>query len=210
MMKYKISILIIAVLFISANATAQLSQFGVKAGVNFSNMTVDNSDDNTLKTGFHAGAFGRMGISESFSLQPELLYTTKGFTNSYDALIAEGEAKINLNYIELPINLVYHLARDFSFQFGPYFGYLANANVSSSNELLNFFQIDTDDNIDRSRFKPIDIGLTAGLDFTMQQFIFGFKYNLGLTKVAKDNVVAEQLLGDAKNTVIQVYAGILF
>ncbi len=209
-MKYKFSITILLIIFISASAYAQFTQFGAKTGVNFSNMTVDDSNDKNLRTGFHAGIFGRMGISELFSIQPELIYTTKGFTNSYDILIAQGEADVNLNYIEIPVNIVYHLSEDFSFQIGPYLGYLASANVSTSNEVLNFFQIDTNDNIDRSNFKPIDIGLTAGLGFTVEKFIFGFKYNLGLTNVAKDNIPAEQLIGNARNTVIQIYAGILF
>ena len=209
-MKNKIVIIFISVLFFSTGAYAQFTQFGAKAGVNFSNMTIDDSSDKTLKTGFHAGVFGRMGLTESFSLQPELLYTTKGLTNTYDNALAEGEAKFNLNYIEIPINFVYHLAEDFSFQLGPYVGYLLNANVSTSNSLLDFFDIDTNDNIDRDNFKSFDLGLTAGLDFTLDPVILGFKYNLGLVNVGKDNVVSEQLLGDARNTVIQIYAGILF
>ena len=46
--------------------------------------------------------------------------------------------------------------------------------------------------------------------FIIDPVILGFKYNLGLVNVGKDNVVSEQLLGDARNTVIQIYAGILF
>lgn len=208
-MKTKVSILL-AMLLITSGAFAQFTRYGIKAGVNFSNMTIDDSDDSSLKTGFHAGVFGRMGISEQFSLQPELLYTTKGLTNTYDNVLAEGEAKFNLNYIEIPVNLVYHLAEDFSFQLGPYISYLANANVSTDNSVLDFFEIDTNDNIDRDNFKSFDFGLTGGLDFSLDPVVLGFKYNLGLVKVAKDNIPAEQLLGDARNTVIQVYAGILF
>ncbi len=209
-MKFKIGILLILVLFISASANAQFSRFGIKAGVNFSNMSVDNANDKNLRTGFHAGVFGRMAMSELFSLQPELLYTTKGFSNSYDNLIAKGKADVNLNYIEVPINLVYHLSEDFNFQLGPYFSYLANVNVTTNNELLGFLDINTDDNIDRDNFKKFDVGLTAGLGFEVEDFIFGFKYNLGLVNVAENNFPAEQLLGESHHSVIQVYAGILF
>lgn len=209
-MKYKIGILFITAFLISAGSYAQFTQYGVKAGLNLSNMTVDNSNDRNLRTGFHAGVFGRLGISEFFSLQPELLYTTKGFTNTYDIAIAQSDVDFNLNYIEIPVNVVYHLSEDFSFMLGPYVGYLAGANVETNNEVLEFFDFDTESNIDRDNFKTIDFGLTAGLDFTLEQFIFGFKYNLGLTSVAKDNIPGELLGDEAKNTVIQVYAGILF
>jgi len=209
-MKHKIIIIISAALFITSYASAQFTQYGIKGGVNFSNMTIDDADDNSLRTGFHAGFFGKMGFTDGFSLQPEILFSTKGLTRSYDALVASGEAKVNLSYIELPVNLVYNLSEDFAFHFGPYVGYLAAANVSTNNEILGFLDIDTEDDINRDNFKPIDFGLTAGLDFNLERFLFGFKYNYGLTRVAKDAIPANQLLGDARNTVIQIYAGILF
>lgn len=209
-MKYKIGFLFIVLSVISTAGYAQFNQFGVKAGVNLSNMSVENADDKNLRTGFHAGVFGRMGLSEYFSLQPELIYTTKGFKNNYDIAVAEGDVNFNLNYIELPVNVVYHLSEDFAFMAGPYIGYLAGVNVDTNNEVLGFFDIDTDSGIDRDNFKPIDIGLTAGLDFTLEQFNFGFKYNLGLTGVAKDNIPGELLGDNPRNNVIQIYAGILF
>ncbi len=209
-MKYKISIFLTALFLISASAHAQMSQFGAKAGLNLSNMTIDGSNDRNLRTGFHAGVFTRMGISEFFSIQPELLYTTKGFTNNYDVAVAEGEVDFNLNYLEIPINVVYHLAEDFSFQFGPYVSYLLTANVETNNELLNLFDFDTDSDIDRDNFKSFDFGVTAGLEFQLDPILLGFKYNLGLMNVAEDTLPGE-LLGDkSKNTVIQIYAGILF
>ncbi|MFW6371583.1 MAG: porin family protein [Bacteroidota bacterium] len=209
-MKLKFGIVLIALFLISAGSYAQFTQYGVKAGLNLSNLTVDDTSDRNLRTGFHAGVFGRLGISEFFSLQPELLYTTKGFTNNYDLAVASSEVDFNLNYIEIPVNVVYHLSEDFAFQLGPYVGYLAGANVETNNEVLDFFDFETDSELDRDNFKSIDFGITAGLDFTLEQFIFGFKYNMGLTGVAKDNIPGELLGDEAKNSVIQVYAGILF
>lgn len=209
-MKYKISIFITALLMLAVSAQAQFSQFGAKAGLNLSNMTIDGSNDRNLRTGFHVGVFNRTGISEFFSIQPELLYTTKGFTNNYDVAVAEGDVNFNLNYLEIPINLVYHLAEDFSFQLGPYVSYLLSAKVDTNNELLGFFDFDTDSNIDRDNFKKFDFGVTAGLEFQLEPILLGFKYNLGLVNVAQDNL-PEAFLGEkSKNTVIQIYAGILF
>ena len=174
-------------------------------------MTVDNNNDQNLKAGFHAGVFNKIGITESFAIQPELLYSSKGFKNNYDnSAIADGETKFNLNYIDLPVKLVYNLSRDFEFQFGPYFSYLAGANVDTDAEVLEFFNIDATDELDRENFNAFEVGLTGGLGFTIDPLVFGFNYNLGLTQVAKDDEPTEVMLGDAKNTVIQVYAGILF
>jgi hypothetical protein len=209
-MKNIIKAVFLSLILISTSAYGQMSRFGLKGGLNLSNMTVDNSSDKTLKAGFHVGTFGKFEITDVFAIQPEFLYSTKGFTNTYDNILAEGEAKFNLNYLEIPINVVYNLSEDFAFQLGPYIGFLTNANVNTSTEILNFFQIDSSDDLDTDNFNRLDFGLTAGLSFNLDQIIFGFNYNMGLTKVAKDNMPSQPLLGDARNTVIQIYAGIIF
>jgi hypothetical protein len=189
----------------------QNSQFGFKGGLNLSNMTVEGNDDSNLKAGFHAGVFNKIGITESFSIQPELLYSSKGFKLNYDeSAIADGETQFNLNYIDVPVKLVFNLSRDFEFQLGPYFSYLAGANVDTDAEVLEFFNIDSTDELDRENFNAFEVGLTGGLGFTLDPLVIGFNYNLGLTQVAKDDEPTEAMIGDAKNTVIQVYAGILF
>ena len=66
------------------------------------------------------------------------------------------------------------------------------------------------DELDRDHFNSLDYGLTAGLGFDLDPMIFGLNYNLGLNQVAKDDDVSHDLLGDAKNTVIQVYVGLKF
>lgn len=207
----KILFLSLIIILSSVYTHAQNSRFGFKGGLNLSNMTVEDNSDENLKAGFHAGIFKKLGITESFSIQPELLYSTKGFKYNYDnSAIADGETKFNLNYIDLPVKLVFNLSRDFEFQLGPYFSYLAGANVDTDAEVLEFFNIDTTEELERENFNAFEVGLTGGLGFTIDPLVLGFNYNLGLTQVAKDDEPTELMLGDAKNTVIQVYAGILF
>ncbi|MFW6259391.1 MAG: porin family protein [Tangfeifania sp.] len=212
-MKKQTKFLFLFLIFTSVSiyTFGQSSGFGLKGGLNLSNMTVEGNDDSNLKAGFHLGVFNKIGITESFSIQPELLYSAKGFKYNYDnSAIADGETKFNLNYIDLPVKLVFNLSRDFEFQLGPYFSYLAGANVDTDAQVLEFFNIDSTDELDRENFNAFEAGLTGGLGFTIDPLVFGFNYNLGLTQVAKDDEPTEAMLGDAKNTVIQVYAGILF
>jgi hypothetical protein len=104
----KLIILVLgAGMLFALNLSAQNSGFGAKGGLNFSNMTVEGNNDQNLKFGFHAGVFNKISISESFAVQPELLYSGKGFKNNFDDnIFADGEAKFNLNYIDLPVKLV--------------------------------------------------------------------------------------------------------
>ena len=214
MKKYTTHILLLAAfLMISSSAFSQYSRFGVKAGLNMSNLTVDGNNDNTMKFGLNAGFLGKFYITDMFALQPELLYSSKGFENVFNnELITDGEVNYNFNYIDVPIKLVFYLAEDFNFQLGPYIGYLVNANVDVDNAAIldDFFQVDSQEELDRDMFNALDFGLTGGLGYELDPLVIGFNYNLGLTQVAKENEPTELMLGDAKNTVIQVYAGILF
>lgn len=189
---------------------AQKSTSGIKGGLNFSSLSTDGNNDKNLKMGFHAGVFSKIPLSESFAIQPELLYSGKGIKLNYDeSTVANGETKFNLNYIDLPVKFVFNLSEDFEFQIGPYFSYLVNANVDTD---ADFFGGDvvSQDELDRDHFHSVDYGLSAGLGFDLDPMIFGFNYNLGLRQVAKDNDMSYDMLGDAKNTVIQVYVGLKF
>ncbi len=196
------------------NLQAQ-NTWGVKGGLNLATMTIEDADDSNIIPGFHAGLWGELMVSEKFSLQPEMHYSTKGVKATYDSDflnidIADGETTLNTSYIDIPVYFKYSLAEDFNFHLGPYLGILIEAKYETNNEILNFINIDDADQIDREEFNNLDYGISAGIGFEFEPLIFGFNYNLGLNPVAKENEAMENLLGDAKNKVIQIYLGFSF
>ncbi len=194
----------------TGHLVAQDSGAGIKAGINIANMSVEGNDDDNLKMGLMLGVYNKIVLSEFFSVQPELMYSSKGLKISYDdEAFIEGESKFKLGYIDLPLKFVYNLSEDFEFQFGPYIGFLLSSSFENDGSLAGI-DIDSEDDIDRDNFNNWEFGLTGGLGFDFDPFIFGFNYNFGLSQVAKDDEPSEILLGDAKNRVIQVYAGIKF
>lgn len=209
-MKKLMIVLTFALLFTGFSSTSQESKIGIKGGFNLSTLTTDGNDDKNFRPGFHVGVFNKMAITDAFAIQPELLYTTKGVKYAYDNAFAEGDSKFTLNYIELPLKLVYNLSSDFELQLGPYVGYLLNANVETDTEVLDAWDIASEDDIDRDQFKNFDFGLSFGLGFDFDPLVVGFNYNLGITQVAEGDEISDGILGDAKNAVIQVYAGIKF
>jgi len=187
------------------------SAIGLKGGLNMSSLTIDDNSDKNLKFGFHVGAFDKIPLSDRFAIQPELLYSVKGLNYSYDNTTGvDGDSQFKLHYIDLPVLLVFNLAEDFSFQVGPYVGYLAHANVDTDATILNNFGINENEEIDRDNFNKFDYGLTAGMTFDLDPLLIGFDYSMGFNPVARDDQSAEMLLGDAKNRVIQVFAGLKF
>src|SRR3954464_11000516 len=87
------------------HAQTQNISFGVRAGVNFQNLTgKDASGDkyeNKLKTGFDIGANVEIPVATDFYLQPGVLFATKGASQKV------GDGKTNLSYIEIPVNFIY-------------------------------------------------------------------------------------------------------
>jgi len=80
--------------------------FGIRAGVNFQNINgrdlFDEKLENKIKTGFHVGVNAEIPIATDFYLQPGVLFTTKGAKSKDD-----DDIKVNLSYIEVPINFLY-------------------------------------------------------------------------------------------------------
>jgi len=93
----------------------QSAHFGFKAGANYSTQAVNNLGT-TVKSnyllGFHAGAIFDIDFDD-FSIQPGAFYSTKGY--KYNQALSNGSqtvqkpivGTIQLNYLEIPINVLY-------------------------------------------------------------------------------------------------------
>ena len=200
----KIFILIAGVLaFTKASSQAPKTEVGIRGGLNLSSMSVEDADDNNILPGFQAGVYSKIPLGNgSFSLQPELLYSGKG--------LKKDGTEYNLNYLELPLKVAYNLAPDFNFHAGPYVGYLLNAKVKGSGQLADVSGMIDPGAIDNSYFNNLDVGLTAGLGFSLNRLDLGFDYSFGILPTADENKALQPILGSAKNNVIQVHVGYRF
>jgi len=183
-------------------------KFGIKGGVNLTNMFVDDVDDENMKVGFNAGFFAKLPVTRGLSIQPELLYTSKGAKLTYDNIIeGEGEYRFNLNYIELPVLAVVNVAKNFNLHVGPYVSYLAEANIKNLDD-----DGDMDDiaDLNTDNFNRWDYGLVGGLGIDISNFTIGARYNYGLKEVGKSGSLAGRLTKDSRNSAISLYIGIGF
>lgn len=186
----------------SFQANAQM-RAGIKGGLNVSNLYQDDINDENARYGFNVGLYGQVFSTETFAIQPELLYSTRGARAEYDGIIDQ-TVKFNLNYLDLPVLAVFKLGDAAEIHLGPYASYLLNANVSYDGDLGN-----GSDEIDRDHLKPFDFGVAAGFGLNFGPMQVGARYNLGLTKLA-DSDASRALIGDAKNSCAQLYASFNF
>lgn len=183
-------------------------RFGVKGGVNLSNLYVDEVTDEKAKVGLHAGLWMKAPLGELFAIQPELLWSSKGTRiGQYQNVpfTQDGQVRFNLNYIELPVLASLTLG-PVSIQAGPYVAYLFNANVKNLKEDLSTGSVLE---LDRKDFNALDYGLAGGLALDIKGFQLGARYNYGLSEIGKSDI-AGQVTKNAKNSVAQVFIGVGF
>ena len=174
---------------------AQNVTFGAKAGVNFANVSADDDDDLDGRTSFHIGATAEFSLSETFSIQPELLYSGQGFTTKESDIDITGK----MDYINLPIMAKFYVAEGLSLEVGPQIGFLLNAKLEGKDD-GNSVSIDFKDEL-----KSVDFGANFGVGYKLDSGInLGFRYNLGLMNVSDEDS------DDLKNSVLQLSVGYNF
>lgn len=148
---------LILALFAGLVATAQdTPRFGLSGGLLNTNVDFDftlSSLSATNNTGFYIGLAADIPASETFHLQPELLYGSAG----------------DLGYIFLPVMAKWYAAGPFYLQFGPQFSFSTTLNdvkgtVRSAIELIDS---DYDGSIESTlKNVGVDLGFGAGFEAT--------------------------------------------
>ncbi|CAM4134209.1 porin family protein [Flavobacterium sinopsychrotolerans] len=167
--------------------TIPKSNGGIKGGYNLAAVSFDGDGETEQRHGFHIGVYGESFISESFSIQPELMYSQQG----YEITNSSGTFTQKLDYINLPLMLKAYPSKNFFLEAGPQIG-LA---VSHKEEYDGLFS--SSQEYDPNNF---DWGMNFGGGFKTDSGIsFGVRYHLGLGDLYDE--------GKAQNRVFQFSLG---
>ena len=179
--------LTLALLLCLGTMNAQDFQFGAKAGANFANITGDDVEDASTRTGFHLGAVAHISISDRFGIQPELIYSQQGSKDD------EFDVTLKIDYLNLPILADITLVDGLSIQAGPQFGF----NINSKAEDGDGNEGDIED------VNTLDLNAAFGAQFKLPNgLFFQGRYNLGLSDIVED--------ADANNSNISLSIGYFF
>ncbi|HUH28179.1 porin family protein [Gelidibacter sp.] len=175
-------------------------QFGVKGGVNLAKITGDDVGDLDSRTSFHLGLFMEVPLSERFSFQPEVMYSSQGFS-------INDRADYKLDYIQVPLIAKVYLVKGLYAEAGPQFGFKTKEEVKyESGSIGGDFEFDPEDSV----VKNFDTNLALGAGYKFDNGLsLSARYNLGLTNMIKDD--APIISGrDVKNSVWQFGVGFSF
>ena len=185
----------IVCLFLTPSVSNAQAKFGIRGGLNATNVSFEKLPSKSERYGFHLGIFADVPISTDFlSIQPELSFSTKGA--AFKPLT--GRQTLNMNYVDFLLPFAYKLTM-FDLQVGPFASYL----VSTPD-----YTVYNDNKVVVNGFKKYDVGLTAGLAVNLNRIIIGARYNQGFVDVTTD--AARPFLGKGKNAVGQLSIGYKF
>ncbi len=166
-------------------------QFGAKAGMNVSTISDEGFDDTKSKVGYYAGVFMNVPVSESFSIQPEVLYNNLGSKVSSTVLGTTYSSTLNLDYVAVPVMFQYKATPQFYLEAGPEFGFLVNAKQKFDNGSSSIVT-----ELDKEDFNSFNMGVGLGLGFDISKNVgLNARYVAGFSDITKESGPA----ADAKN-----------
>lgn len=183
---------------VAAAQSVYPATFGLKAGVNSSNLS---SDDDLLDLGSRwgavAGAFVGKNISENLGIQLEGLFSQRGANDKTSG----SDTSLRLTYLDVPLTARFGSTTANNMHFhaftGPQLGIKLSAKAKD--DFLGT-EIDLDDEV-----KSWDFGWTVGAGVEVNRVSLDARYTLGLTNI--DNSDSD---GSLKNRTFTVLLGYRF
>lgn len=207
----KLGIMAIALTFITVNGYAQDDdrekiQIGAKIGVNYANVydTEGEEFDADPKLGLAAGAFLAIPIGTYIGIQPEVMFSQKGFKATGSVLGSEYEFTRTTNYIDIPIYLALKPSSFLTIVAGPQFSYLMSRKDKFESSFLNTEQ---EDEFENENIRKNTLGASFGLDININHFVIGARAAWDLQDNKGDGTSSTPRY---KNTWLQATVGFKF
>ncbi|MDX1479652.1 MAG: porin family protein [Saprospiraceae bacterium] len=187
------------------------AEFGIKAGVQMSDIAVSGLDlgfnllDPQMTPGITAGLYAEVPMGQGWYFAPEFNYTQKGFkvyeginVDVFGANVPIGaEAITKLHYLEAPLALKYKFgngAVNGYLKAGPTVGYaLSGTVITRINSFLDFDIARIPIDLQGSMYNALEVGGLAGVGFEVRsgsgKFFADLTYQHGFTDLINEPVV---------------------
>lgn len=224
-MTYKFSKVLMIIFLMIVFCGLMRAEFGIKGGLAIVNTEFDSADYVNVQWDsyrrFQAGVFFSLNLSDFLSIQPEIMYVTKGagFTETQ---ILEGVAEVSLElqlkleYVECPILLKVNFPMGGNIRpgifGGPYVAYNMKASVLAIGEVTVAGNVVESEEFDEEieDVEHLDYGFVVGgcleLNMGAATVILDARYTRGLRNLLDNSGIDEV----AKNQTIVFMIGLGF
>lgn len=159
--------------------------FGLKIGVNYSNVySVEAESFNTdPKFGLATGMFLTIPLGEALQLQPEILFSQKGYQASGSLLGQTYVITRTSNYIDVPLLIGVKAFKELTILAGPQYSFLISQKNKFENSSTSIAQETLFDN---ENLRKNTFCFTGGFDLNFDQAIVGARVGWDLYKNNQD------------------------
>jgi len=171
----KIILLIAAGTFMALGISAQDDRgelkFGLKAGLNYSNVYDAQDEQFTAdpKPGFVAGGFISIPIGKFLGVQPEVLFSQKGFKASGTVLTLPYEFKRTTNFIDIPLLIAFKPLPGLTLLAGPQYSYL----MKKTDEYTGTIDAVVEEEFENENIRKNIMCFLGGADFNLSKLVVG-------------------------------------
>ena len=143
---------------------------GIKVGSNYSNVFDSKGEQFVAdgKYGLAAGAFLSLPVGKLIGIQPEVIYSEKGFKATGAFLGSNYSATRTTTYIDVPILLAIKPISYLTILAGPQYSFLIKQNNNFTGTLA---AIDQQKIFDNNNIRKNVLGLTGGVDINLSSFV---------------------------------------
>lgn len=191
----KKSLIFVLFALVSVVSFAQLS-WNAKVGMNMSNLT--GLEESSMKVGFNLGVGAEYQLTEMWSVQPSLMFSTKGAKQDFSVGGDKDEYTYNPVYLEIPIMAAARFAvadnQNVVVKAGPYLAFGVGGKCKNSwsedgesgEDKYDLFKDtkDEDGDIVNEASKRFDFGIGVGVAYEIGQIFVDLTGSFGLTKFA--------------------------
>ncbi len=163
------------------NAQNTEINFGVKAGVNYSNVWDSEGQEFEAdgKIGFVGGFFTGISLNKYLGLQPEILFSQKGFKGSGVLLGTTYSFSRTTNYIDIPLQIQVKPTTFLTLVAGPQFSFLLSQN---DNYTFGSNSVDQEQEFKNENIRKNMLGFVGGGDVYYQNFVFSGRIGFDFQK----------------------------
>jgi Outer membrane protein beta-barrel domain len=177
----KVILILVVMTSISACSDAQSTtkenrnspHFGIKAGVNISNVYDTKGEDFVAKAkaGVAIGASIQIPLGSIIGVQPEILYSQKGFKGT-GILGSPYSYTRTTNYLDIPLLLAIKPINELTILVGPQYSFLLSEKNEFENTLFTSVQ---EQQFDNDNIRKNTLAFLGGVDLNFDKVVIGVR-----------------------------------
>jgi len=146
--------------------------FGLKAGVNISNVYDSEGEqfNADAKFGLAAGAFVAIPLGKYFGVQPEVLFSQKGYKGSGSILGSNYSFTYTSNFIDVPLLFALKPISLITIVAGPQYSFLVSDKYEFNSAIVNTNQ---ENEFNNDNIRKNILCFLGGIDFNLKRIVIG-------------------------------------